>query len=355
MYRLLRPLLFRLDPETAHRLVFALLQNWQRLLERRAVAPVPSGCSAFGLDFPNPLGLAAGLDKNAELPHVWAALGFGFAELGTVTARAQPGNPRPRLFRLPADRALINRMGFNNEGAAAVSRRLARRLALSRPPIPLGINIGKSKVAAIEDATADYLTSFRAFFPLADYVVVNVSSPNTPGLRELQSEGQLEPLLGAIQNENQRLASAGRGPRPLLVKIAPDLPDEQLPAIVRAAERCRLAGIIATNTTTRRTGLTTPAPLASEAGGLSGVPLRPLATDTIRKLHELLRGRLPIVGVGGVFTPEDVREKIEAGASLVQIYTSFVYEGPGVVRSLAAAASAALDAVAAPLPNAAGA
>lgn len=334
LYALARSLLFQLPPETAHHLAFATLAIWQAALQRRPAAAAASdpllAQRLWGLAFPTPLGLAAGFDKNGALPHVWAALGFGFAELGTVTALAQPGNPPPRLFRLPAEQALINRLGFNNDGAAAVARDLAAHLAGGRPAIPLGINLGKSKATPLERAAEDYCASLRALHGLADYLVLNVSSPNTPGLRDLQAEQQLAPLLAAVQAENRRLARAtATAPRPLLLKVAPDLADEALPAIVAAARTHELAGLIATNTTIERRMLPGGHPLAGEAGGLSGAPLRARATAVVRALHRLAGGALPIIGVGGVFSGADAYEKIRAGASLVQAYTGFVYGGPG--------------------------
>lgn len=337
VYALARPLLFRLPAESAHRLAFAALAGAQAVLQRRPPAAAPAdpllAQRLWGLDFPNPLGLAAGFDKNGEAPHVWARLGFGFAELGTVTALAQPGNPRPRMFRLPELGALINRLGFNNHGAAAVAAGLAARLAGGRPPIPLGINLGKSKLASLDDAAADYCASLRALHRLADYLVLNVSSPNTPGLRDLQAEAQLAPLLAAVQDENRRLAAAaGRAPVPLLLKIAPDLADEALPAIVALARAHRLAGLIATNTTVDRAALPAGHPLAGEAGGLSGAPLRARSTAVVRQLYRLAGGGLPIVGVGGIASGADAYEKIRAGASLVQAYTGFIYRGPRFAR-----------------------
>lgn len=337
LYAIARPLLFRLPPEAAHRLAFAALSVLESALQRRPPAtPVADPLLAqqlWGLDFANPLGLAAGFDKNGELPHVWSALGFGFAELGTVTALAQPGNPSPRLFRLAEHGALLNRLGFNNRGAVAVAAALSARLAGGRPPIPLGINLGKSKLAPLDDAAADYCTSLRALHGLADYLVLNVSSPNTPGLRDLQAEAQLAPLLAAVQGENRRLAqAAGRPPRPLLLKIAPDLADQALPAIVELACAHQLDGLIATNTTIDRAALPTDHPLAREAGGLSGAPVRARSTAVVRALYRLAGGRLPIIGVGGIASGGDAYEKIRAGASLVQAYTGFIYRGPAFAR-----------------------
>jgi dihydroorotate dehydrogenase len=339
LYRGIRPLLFSIAPETVHDWTRTALIPAQRLLERRATRAAALdpllAQELWGLTFPNPLGLAAGFDKNGELPHVWAALGFGFAELGTVTAQAQTGNPPPRLFRLADQRALINRLGFNNLGAVAVARRLGERLRRHRPAIPIGINLGKSRVTALEHALDDYRASFTALVDCADYVAINVSSPNTPGLRDLQSETQLARLLEALQVDNQRWAAERhRAPRPLLVKLAPDLDDEALRGIVSVALGCGCAGVIATNTTVERGALPVGHPLAAEPGGLSGAPLRARATAVIRRLYALSGGQLPIIGVGGIGSAADAYEKIRAGASLVQVYTGFVYEGPAFPRRL---------------------
>jgi dihydroorotate dehydrogenase len=341
LYDLVRPLLFQLPPETVHHLALQVLALWQAALQRRGVAPPASdpllAQDLWGLHFAHPLGLAAGFDKNGALPHVWPALGFAFAELGTITALPQPGNPAPRLFRLPAEQALINRLGFNNDGAEAVATALRARCAGGRPPIPLGINLGKSQAAPLERAAEDYCASLRALHALADYLVLNVSSPNTPGLRDLQAEAQLAPLLAAVQAENRRLArAAGGAPRPLLVKIAPDLADEALPAIIAAAREARVAGIIATNTTVDRGALRAGHPLAGEAGGLSGAPLRARATAVVRAVYRLSGGALPIIGVGGIAGGADAYEKIRAGATLVQAYTGFVYGGPAFAPRLVA-------------------
>jgi dihydroorotate dehydrogenase len=288
----------------------------------------------FGLKFTNPVGLAAGFDKNGTAARYLAALGFGFIEVGTVTHQPQPGNPHPRLFRLPLDKALINRQGFNNRGAAA----LAAELSDKRPGCVLGINIGKSRAVALEDATIDYLASFELVHALADYVVVNVSSPNTPNLRELQRPEALNALLSALQKRNQGLASEHprRQPVPLLIKIAPDLDERELESIVEIALRANMAGIIATNTTTNRAGLLTPPAKveACGAGGLSGAPLRLRSTEIIAALYRLTQGRMTIIGVGGVSTAEDAWEKISAGASLIQLYTGFIYQGIGIARDI---------------------
>lgn len=321
LYHLIRPLLFRLDAETTHHLVFRFLTAAQWVLARRAAyTSAALGQQLWGLSFPNPIGLAAGFDKDARLPLAWSGLGFGFAELGTITAQAQPGNPRPRIFRLVDQLALINRLGFNNAGAADAAARLGR-LDRTERQIPLGINLGKSRLTPLTDAVNDYQISFRHLAPHADYVVINVSSPNTPGLRDLQAQAHLTELLSALQAENDRLPAR----RPLLVKLSPDMADDDLGAAVAAIERLRADGIVATNTTTRRDLLRRP---VDEGGGLSGAPLRQLATQTIRRVFQLSGGRLPIIGVGGVFTAEDAYEKIRAGASLVQVYTGFIYQGP---------------------------
>jgi dihydroorotate dehydrogenase len=340
LYRtLLRPLLFRLPPETAHELALHALSNGAAARALRGFAGRAGGLSPFGelrrfgLTFKNPIGLAAGFDKNGVALRGLAALGFGFVEAGTVTNLAQPGNPRPRLFRLPLDRALVNRQGFNNEGAAALARRIER----GRPACVLGVNIGKSRAVEIEDAAEDYLASFEAVRASADYVAVNVSSPNTPGLRELQRADLLAALLGDLQRRNRELSKReGREPAPLLLKVAPDLGEGELELMVDVARRAGVAAIIATNTTTARGGLRTPPSRVESfgAGGLSGAPLRARSTQIVAALRRLTRGSPDIVGVGGVFSAEDAWEKICAGASLVQLYTGFVYEGAGVVRRI---------------------
>ena len=334
LYRsLLRPLLFKLPPETAHEFALHALSLGLGTAAVRGGAQEFAGLERFGLKFKNPVGVAAGFDKNGLVARQLARLGFGFVEVGTVTRLPQPGNPRPRLFRLPLDRALVNRLGFNNEGAEALARRLAR----ARPDCVLGVNIGKSRVVPVEEANEDYLASFETVWPHADYVAINVSSPNTPGLRELQRADLLSSLLGALQARNRELAAAeGRAPLPLLVKIAPDLDAGELETIVGAALGAEVAGVIATNTTTSRAGLSTDAARveACGAGGLSGAPLRKRSTGLVAALRLLTRGALEIVGVGGVFSAEDAWEKICAGAGLVQLYTGFVYEGLGVARRI---------------------
>jgi dihydroorotate dehydrogenase len=288
-----------------------------------------------GLRFSTPVGLAAGFDKSARALWAWPALGFSFVEAGTVTARAQPGNPRPRIFRLSEDEALINRLGFNSPGADVMTRRLAA-LRRGRPyPIPLGINIGRSRAASNEDAVDDYLYSFGRLQPHADFIVVNVSSPNTPGLRQLQMRDAIVPLLEALRARNRAL-----GEKPLFVKIAPDLRDADLEEVVEAVAN-RAHGIVATNTTLRRDGLVSGA--RDEVGGLSGRPLRAQALNIVSRLYRLTAGRLPIIGVGGIFAAEDAYATIKAGASLVELYTGFVYGGPGVPRAIARGLLTLLD------------
>lgn len=333
MYPLLfRTVLARMDPETAHHAAVVVIRalgipplSW---FTERATRPEPElRTTAFGLDFPSPFGVAAGFDKDVRMTRGLRALGFGHVEVGTVTALPQPGNPRPRLFRLIPDRAVINRMGFNNAGAEAAARRLVRLRRRGRLPV-IGVNIGKSRAVDVAEATADYVRSTTLLAPLADYLVVNVSSPNTPGLRDLQAVETLRPLLAAV--------SAAAGATPLLVKIAPDLADEDILAVAGLAVELGLAGIVATNTTVQREGLRTDAGTVAAAGtgGLSGAPLRQRSLDVL----QLLRARVPagfaVVSVGGVETATDVRERLEAGADLVQGYTGFLYRGPLWARQI---------------------
>ncbi|MGD9696099.1 MAG: quinone-dependent dihydroorotate dehydrogenase [Thermoleophilia bacterium] len=335
---LARPLLFRLDPERAHEAAMAALAAAAPLVARMPGPPDGGGRLAqtlMGLRFPNPVGLAAGFDKRALAAAAWPSLGFGFAEVGTITALAQPGNPRPRIHRLSEDRALINRLGFNNDGAEATAARLARRPGRTAVA-PLGINLGKSKVTPPEGAAADYAASLERLWPFASYVTVNVSSPNTPGLRDLQATGPLGEILDALDEVNRRrAAAAGAAPRPVLVKIAPDLEPVQVDAAVDLAAERALAGVIVSNTTLSRDGLRSPAALAAEQGGLSGAPLRERSTRLVERVARRAAGRLVVVGVGGVFTAADAWEKLAAGASLVQIYTGLVYGGPGTARTIA--------------------
>ncbi|RIH87754.1 quinone-dependent dihydroorotate dehydrogenase [Calidithermus roseus] len=335
MYSLVKPLLFRQDPEAIHDRVMGWLA-WSSQ-HPAVLKPISALCAlrdrrlqveCLGLKFPNPVGLAAGLDKNGRAVPAWGALGFGFVEIGSVTALAQPGNDKPRLFRLLEDRALINRMGFNNEGAEAVARRLAElRRRVGALPVPLGINLGKSKVRPLEQAPQDYLESLGRLWPHGDYFVINVSSPNTPGLRALQEGERLEELLAAVTG----FARAQPQSRPILLKIAPDLSWSQIDEIVGLVERYLLAGIIATNTTTSREGLKS---LVNESGGLSGRPLAARALEVLKYLTQELRVRVPVISVGGIFSVEDVLERLQAGASLVQVYTGFIYEGPLLPRRL---------------------
>jgi dihydroorotate dehydrogenase len=339
LYRsLLRPFLFRLPPETAHELALNSLSIAPKLAkaflgDRYQRSPFGK-LKRFGLTFSNPVGMAAGFDKDGVALDSLARLGFGFIEAGTVTYHPQPGNERPRLFRLPLDKALINRAGFNNEGAAA----FAKRVGNNKPDCVLGVSIGKSKIVPLEDAVADYLKSFEVVYPVADYVAINISSPNTPGLRQLQQSDQLHELLHALQERNEQLADRrdGRGALPLLVKVSPDLDVEELQSIVEVAQRNRVAGLIATNTTTARAPLKTglKAVEACGTGGLSGAPLLRRSTEMIAQLYQMTDGSLPLIGVGGIFSAADAWEMISAGASLVQIYTGFIYEGPAIARNI---------------------
>lgn len=350
----LRPILFsglKVDPEWAHHQTLHLL-SW---MDRNQFKPPLSGLkmqlessfclrdtrlqqSLWGLNFPNPLGLAAGFDKDGVAAGIWGSLGFGFTELGTVTFHPQSGNPRPRLFRLLADQAVLNRMGFNNQGAAALAARLKQRKLISAGQksvsiIPVGINLGKSKITPLEEAATDYLESFRLLQDWGDYFVVNVSSPNTPGLRLLQDAAQLRTILDSLQQENQ-------AQKPLLVKIAPDLEEKAILDILELAQTYQLAGVIATNTTICRDHLQTQLiaktgkSITEEAGGISGKPLQKRSTEVIRLIWQNTQGQLPIIGVGGIFTAEDAWEKITAGASLIQIYTGWVYEGPWMIQRI---------------------
>ena len=328
---LLRPLLFRLPPETAHELALHSLSLLpSRILAKHTATQNP--ISRFGLLFSNPVGLAAGFDKNGIALRPLAALGFGFIEAGTVTFHPQPGNPRPRLFRLSGDQALINRAGFNNEGAAAFVKRVER----NRPDCVLGVSIGKSKITPLEEATDDYLASFELVYKVADYIAVNVSSPNTPQLRELQQSQQLTVLLSALQARGRELAQRRQKRVPILVKLSPDLECRDLEMIVAVLENLQIDGIIASNTTTSRENLSSDANLVTAAGegGLSGKPLKSRSTQMIAQLYELTRGRIPLVGVGGIFTARDAWEKICAGASLVQLYTGFIYQGPNIANDI---------------------
>jgi dihydroorotate dehydrogenase len=334
LYELLRPALFRLsgsDPERAHEWAMHALTAAGRL---------PGGGKALGmgitsprlqvqlagLTFPNPVGVAAGFDKNAVALRALTALGFGFIEAGTVTYHPQPGNPRPRIVRLPERGALINRMGFNNDGAAVVARRLARTGHL---PVPVGVSLGKSRIARIEDAVADYRASYRLLAPHAGYIAVNVSSPNTPGLRTLQEQAQIDALLSALHEEGASLRSRTGLQPPLFVKVAPDLTDDALAELLDVCMAQEIDGLIAVNTTLARNGLT----VAFE-GGLSGRTLFPRAIEVVRYIHQHTEGTIPIIGVGGIFNAVDAYAMIRAGASLVQVYTGLIYEGPTIARRI---------------------
>lgn len=356
--RLARPLLFGVagrDPEAIHERMLWALALASRAAPLRgafgALAALEAGSLAhanpkherivFGLRFPNPIGLAAGFDKNAVAVPALVALGFGFVEVGTITLHAQPGNPRPRLFRLPADEALINRMGFNNQGAEAVALRLATLPRRALQGAPLGISLGKSKITPLDDAITDYLGSLELLYPFGDYFAINISSPNTPGLRELQERDRLDALLVALIARLREYATRdGRATsKPLLVKVAPDLSDAALDEIVEVCLARGASGLIAVNTTVARDGLSdrTSATLRGETGGLSGRPLESRALDVVRFLSNRAGERLPIVGCGGIFTPDDAQRFFDAGAALIQIYTGFIYEGPGIARRLATA------------------
>ena len=337
--RMVRPVLYRMgrgDPEASHERTLRWLTGvagkpWLRnVLSKRYAVSDPR--RVFGIDFPNAVGLAAGMDKNGVAVDAWPALGFGFVEIGTVTWRAQPGNPRPRLYRLPDSEALINRMGFNNDGAQALAGRLG---TAPRPSVPIGISLGKSKSTPLDQAVDDYLASFTALYRYGDYFAVNVSSPNTPGLRNLQGAAELSAILGALYQEGVHLAQGGQ-PKPILVKIAPDLTEH---AIGQALEVCLshgVSGIIAANTTLGRDGVAdTDLDRAAQPGGLSGAPLHGITRSIVSFVHRETAGRLPIIGVGGITAAEHAGELIDAGASLVQLYTGLVYSGPGLVAKAA--------------------
>lgn len=350
--KLIRPVMFGLDAERAHELGIEALKLGFGGSVSSGWADKFGEIERFGLKFLNPLGIAAGFDKNGVVVNRLASLGFGFVEVGTATFEPQPGNPKPRLFRLPKDQALINRLGFNNDGAVAIAERLKK---LKRSCV-VGVNIGRNKNVPNEEATENYLKCFDAVHEAADYVAVNVSSPNTPNLRELQSSANLEELLGALQSRNRVLSSgfsrqnAVAGPpeggtqndMPLLVKIAPDLSESEIEAIVDICLRNKISGIIATNTTISRHGLKTENIEKFGQGGLSGRPLTKRSTVVIATIHRYSKGKLPIIGVGGIFTADDAFEKIAAGASLLQTYTGFVYAGPSFAREINAGLAAIL-------------
>lgn len=336
MYKLiLKPVFFLFDPEKIHHFVFSLIRITFKIPGARLIARSMFSVNnpklkrtVFGIEFPNPVGLAAGFDKDAKLYNELSALGFGFVEIGTLTPVRQPGNPKPRLFRLPADEALINRMGFNNEGAEAAIGRLKNR----KTNIIIGGNIGKNKITPNEEADTDYEKCFEALFPYVDYFVVNVSSPNTPDLRALQDKEPLTKLLSHLVKLNQKKAKQ----KPVLLKIAPDLTNEQLDEIVEIVMTSGIQGVIATNTTINRSGLKTSKETIEKigAGGLSGKPVKSRSTEVIRYLCEKSNHAFPVIGVGGIHSADDAIEKLKAGASLVQIYTGFIYEGPSLIKKI---------------------
>ncbi|MEP2025137.1 MAG: quinone-dependent dihydroorotate dehydrogenase [Reichenbachiella sp.] len=336
MYKaLIRPFLFLFQPENAHHLTFFMMEVINAIPLGRTLFSLAHGqknngqeTELFGLTFPNKVGLAAGLDKNAEAIDMFAAMGFGFVEIGTVTPKPQPGNPKPRLFRLRKDEALINRMGFNNDGVAVVKERLKKR----KSNILVGGNIGKNKVTPNEEAVNDYIICFKELFDVVDYFVVNVSSPNTPGLRELQEKKPLSNILNTLMEENKKRPTS----KPILLKIAPDLTEDQLVDIIEIVNETKIDGVIATNTTIDRSGLQTETSKVEDigAGGLSGRPVQTKSTEVIRFLHEKSNGSFPIIGVGGINSGESALEKINAGASLVQVYSGFIYEGPKLISKI---------------------
>lgn len=335
MYALIKFFLFRRDPEVIHYWVMNNLKKWYKnpltrsfLKKNFTLEKKELERTLWGLKFKNPVGLAAGFDKDGKYTDELAGLGFGFIEIGTVTPLAQDGNDKPRLFRLPADKALINRMGFNNEGVKAAAERLRNR----KSDIIIGGNIGKNKITPNEQATNDYEICFRTLYDVVDYFTVNVSSPNTPNLRELQEKEPLQQLLGRLQIINSELGKE----KPILLKIAPDLTREQLDDIIDIVNTTRIHGIVATNTTISRAGLSTSDKEVESigAGGVSGLPVREKATDVIRYIHQRSKGAIPIIAAGGIFTAQDAREKLDAGASLVQVYTGFIYEGPAIVKNI---------------------
>ena len=330
--QVVRKALFRLhggDAERVHETTLATLSRLSPVVKFSTGARNPR--TVFGVQFPNPVGLAAGMDKDGRALPAWAALGFGFVEVGTVTRHPQPGNPRPRLFRLRSSEAIINRMGFNNAGAQALAARLER---LGPLPVPLGISLGKSKITPVEEAVEDYSASLRTLYRHGDYFAVNISSPNTPGLRSLQDRTALTELLGELNSTSAELARGG-ATKPILVKIAPDLTDSAIGELLEVCADHDVSGLIATNTTLGRSGLDpADAGLADEAGGLSGRPLATRAREVVQFVSKETDGKLPIIGVGGIFSADDAARMVDAGASLVQVYTGFIYEGPGLVRRI---------------------
>lgn len=337
MYRFIKPVFFQFDPEKVHYFVTRRL-NWfnehfpfGKTILRSSFGVNIKGLEreVFGIKFSNPVGLAAGFDKNGEYIEALSNLGFGFIEVGTVTPLPQPGNDKPRMFRLTDDKAIINRMGFNNKGVDTLAERL-RLLKAKDSKIVIGGNIGKNKNTPNEEAVNDYIKCFDRLFDVVDYFVVNVSSPNTPGLRSLQEKGPLKDILNTLQSRN----NVNGVSRPILLKIAPDLSNEQLDDIVEIVQETKIAGVIATNTTVDRNGLYSADSVVKEMGGLSGKPLSKRSTEVIRYLSDKSGRSFPIIGVGGIHTPEDAKEKLDAGASLIQVYTGFIYEGPAIVKKI---------------------
>ena len=335
----IRPLLFRKDPEASHEMILALLaraEGFSGIVEKiYDVEDARLAVKIGSLAFANPVGLAGGFDKNATAPKMIASFGFGFMEIGAITAQAQPGNPKPRLYRLPEDDALINRLGFNNEGAAAIAAKLERMRARGGlPKIPLGMNIGRTKIVETKDAVADFLACFETLYAHGDFFTLNVSSPNTPNLRDLQEKPLLRELLLAVQERNRQLAARAKiEPKPVLVKIAPDMEFSQVDEIIEVVKSAGLTGIVATNATAfMRENLMSAS--AHEPGGLSGRPITAKVTSFVAHIYRATRGELPIVGVGGIFDAGDAYDKIKAGASAVQIYTGWIYEGPGAVKRI---------------------
>jgi dihydroorotate dehydrogenase len=334
MYKLIaRPILFRFQPETAHAILFRALKIIQVIPGGLAVTKLicnvkQKPVEVFGLTFPNPVGLAAGLDKDADAYDMLGAMGFGFVEIGTITPKAQPGNPKPRLFRLKKDNAIINRMGFNNLGVEHAVTMLKKK----RSNVIIGGNLGKNKTTPNEDAVNDYNIGFEALYPYVDYFVVNVSSPNTPNLRELQDKAPLKALLLSLQSLNAKKVKS----KPILLKIAPDLTDSQLDDIIEIVTETKIAGLVATNTTISRNNVSYSDTFIESIGngGLSGKPLKTRSTEVIRYLSEKSKGSIPIIGVGGIMTAQDAKDKLEAGACLVQLYTGFIYEGTGLIKEI---------------------
>jgi dihydroorotate dehydrogenase len=331
LYSFIRPLLFSLSPETAHQVTLQLLNGiYQVRLTPLIFGKIPSApCTVMGLNFPNPVGLAAGMDKNGEYIESLAALGFGFIEVGTITPRPQPGNPLPRLFRLPGEKAVINRMGFNNKGMDY----LIKNINKSRFSGILGVNLGKNVDTPLTQAVDDYLIGLRQVYPYADYVTINISSPNTPGLRQLQQGEELAPILKSLKGAQTQLSQQHEKYVPLVIKISPDLSEKELKVVAEKIISYQIDGVIATNTTLLRTGIKN-SPFVNEYGGLSGAPLSALATRTVQLMNKYLENRIPIIASGGIMTVADAQAKWEAGASLIQIYTGLIYQGPYLIKEI---------------------